>query len=118
MTGLDLPIHRIPLPARSHPITPAPALMPQHDPTMSEDTAPYTVTPTAPSPGAAAAADQTAEERRARRRNVASISMPDAILDLARRTNQDPEDLAQRILDQQAAILAARAAEALKAVLP
>ena len=39
-------------------------------------------------------------------------------MDLAGSTGRDPEDLAQAILAQQAPILAARAAEALKGVLP
>lgn len=136
MTGLDLPLSRIPL--RSHPITQAPALMPRH--TMNTE---HLNNTTAPSPGAAAAEDQatvpplTKEELArmieadeasrknakdakdaSRRRNAVTVSLPDELAALAKSTGRDPEHLAQSILAQQAPILAARAAEALKAVLP
>jgi hypothetical protein len=72
----------------------------------------------APSPGAAAAADQSAEERRTRRRNVVTVSMPDALMGLADATGRDPGELASAILAEQSPILAAKAANALRAVLP
>ena len=95
---------------RAQPITPAPALMPQHHPmTSPSDDLP----PVAPS----ASADQVAEERRARRRNVVTVSMPDALMGLADATGRDPGELASAILAEQAPILAAKAADALRAVL-
>ena len=113
------------LPPRSSPITPAPALMPQHLPMSltianttdhETETEPEEITAAAPSPGAAAADDQ-AEERRARRRRVATVEIPEAVHAIATLTGRDAGEIIEDLLAAQVAGIKATTARILSEAL-